>query len=138
MKTVTLTPDRLLNIYLRIGMAGVKTFTFTDSAGAAISYSGETLTATFYKPDGSIVLASNLEISGAGFNIGTLTLESDETNTIRPSKYFWTLTYVDIEKIYLNGTAYFLGLTEPFDGVENVTETVTILDEGEEINITIS
>lgn len=141
MKQAAFDPARLLYLYFRIKRAGSKTFTLVDGDGVPINVGG------IYTDYGfelfikrysgarektiSLTIGSGLVING---NQLIFSVTSEDTNVIE-GEYFWELYLNETERTWLNGKAIFHN--GEFDGVNNDTETITISEDGETIEITV-
>jgi hypothetical protein len=119
----TFDPAQNLDLYFRRGRNGSKLFSFFDSGGLPFSLEG--LEFEFKSGFGVTltILDNTLEISIA------------DTENPRADSDFWELINTTFGKTWLCGTAYF---TSALSAAATDIENITIVENGEPINITLS
>lgn len=138
MKEATFDPARELTLYFRCNRAGSKNFVFTYSDGTAYSFIYDELELNIYKNQGDKKkLISLNHISGISLNSNTVTASITKAlSNIQEGEYYWELYRTDLEKTWLTGDAVFHN--GKFDGVTTDSTAITITEDGDDINITIS
>lgn len=141
MKEATFDPARDLTLYFRCSRAGSKDFVFVRSDGSAYSFVYLELELNIYQNQGdkkkliSFSLGSGLSIVNAGGNRVRASITSGQSN-VNEGKYYAELYRPDIEKTWSCGDAFFHN--GKFDGVNSDSETLTISEDGETIEITVN
>lgn len=137
MKEATFDPAKELTLYFRCNRAGSKDFVFTYSNGTAYSFIYDELELNIYRNQGDKKkLISLTHVSGITLNSNTVTASITKAlSNIPEGEYYWELYRTDLEKTWLTGDAIFHN--GKFDGVGTSTETITVTEDGDDINITI-
>lgn len=139
-KSATFDPSKRLDLYFRINRDGSKRFIFLDENSDEFDITSipfELLIRDYpgAKPKViSLTSGAGLEIPVYEVNILEVSVTADQTN-INEGEFYWELYLINQKRTWLSGKAFFHN--GEFDGVENDTETLTIKQDGEIIQITV-
>lgn len=138
MKEATFDPARELTLYFRCNRAGSKNFVFTHSDGTAYSFIYDELELNIYKNQGDKKkLISLNHVFGIALSSNTVTASITKAlSNIPEGEYYWELYRTDLEETWLTGDAIFHN--GKFDGVTTDSESITVIENGEAINITVT
>lgn len=141
LRSATFDPARRLDLYFRLNRSGNKRFIFIDSSGDSYDISGIDFQLFVSDYPGarqnriSLTIGSGLSVPAYEDNILDAEVTADQT-PINEGEYYWELYVISDKKTWLCGKAYFHN--GEFDGVGGDTDTLTISEYGEIVQVTIS
>lgn len=139
-KSATFDPSKRLDLYFRINRDGSKRFIFFDTNGNEFDITGISFELLIRDYPGakpkviSMTSGAGLEIPVYEINILDVSVTADQT-LLNEGEFYWELYLINEKRTWLSGKAFFHN--GEFDGVENDTESLTIIQNGETIQITV-
>lgn len=130
---ITFDPARMLRLFFRVNRDAQRVFTFLDTAGDPFPLDGYTVTARI-KRGNAVIYEKELPFVD---NVITWAVTADDTK-LRAEVYYWEMDFAIGGQVetWLTGQCIFH--ERIFDGLDTISETLTIDLTGDKVNIVVS